>query len=39
LHPFRKGKNPNFRISDQRRAKLAAGLAATRARNGVQTGG
>jgi hypothetical protein len=39
LYSFRKGKNPNFRISDKRRAELAAGLATIRARNGDQSGG
>jgi hypothetical protein len=31
LHPFRRGKNPNFRIGEERRAKLAAALSAMRA--------
>jgi hypothetical protein len=39
LHAFRKGKNPNFRISEERRADLVAALAAMRARNGGQTSG
>jgi hypothetical protein len=30
LHPFRKGKNPNFMISEERRLRLTASLAATR---------
>jgi hypothetical protein len=30
LHPFRKGKNPNFKISEERRSKLAESLAAAR---------
>jgi hypothetical protein len=30
LHSFRKGKNPNFKISEERRLRLAASLAATR---------
>jgi hypothetical protein len=32
LHPFRKGKNPNFKISEERRFRLAESLAATRAK-------
>ena len=37
LHPFRKGRNPNFKISEERRAKLAASLSPLRAQkaNGV----
>ena len=31
LHPFRRGKNPNFKTSEERRAKLAAALSAMRA--------
>jgi hypothetical protein len=31
LHPFRKGRNPNFKISEERRARLAASLSALRA--------
>jgi hypothetical protein len=30
LHKFRRGKNPNFKISEERRLRLAASLAATR---------
>jgi hypothetical protein len=31
LHPFRKGRNPNFKISEERRARLAASLSVVRA--------
>jgi hypothetical protein len=39
LHPFRKGKNPNIIISEERRAELSARLAALQPRNGGQTSG
>lgn len=39
LHPFRGGKNPNFKISEERRAALGARLTALRGRNGDQSGG
>jgi hypothetical protein len=39
LHPFRRGRNPNIQISEERRAELSARLAALKGRNGDQTGG
>lgn len=36
LHPFRTGRNPNIRLSKERRAMLSARLSALHTRNGGQ---